>query len=256
MRVDLNSDLGESFGPWPMGDDEAMLSLVSSANIACGFHGGDPMVILRACRLARERGVAIGAHPGFLDLQGFGRRQIVGMSAAEIESFIAYQVGAVQALATLAGGRVSHVKVHGAMSNMACEDAVMAGAIAKAIKAVDPKLIFVVLPYSELEKAGAAAGLPMAMELFADRAYEESGLLMSRKKPGSVIHDADAAADNVLAMIRKQAITTASGRELPTRVDTICIHSDTPGAVAMARHIRARLDAAGVTIAPFASWIG
>ena len=255
MRVDLNSDLGESFGPWPMGDDAAMLSLVSSANIACGLHGGDPQVILKACRLALTHGVSIGAHPGFPDLQGFGRRQILGYSAEEIESFVAYQIGAVQALARMAGGRVSHVKAHGALSNMACEDAMMAGAIARAIKSVAPELIFVVLPFSELQRAGEAAGLRMAVELFADRGYEENGLLMSRKKPGSVIHDADAAADNVLAMIRNQAVTTGSGKLLPTRVDTICIHSDTPGAVAMARHIRARLDAAGVSIQSFADWI-
>lgn len=255
MRVDLNSDLGESFGPWPMGDDEAMLSLVSSANIACGFHGGDPQVILKACKLARERGVSIGAHPGFADLQGFGRRPILGLSAAELESMIVYQIGAVQALARMAGGAVTHVKIHGAMSNMACEDAGMAGAIARAIRIVDPTLIFVVLPFSELQKAGQAEGLPMAIELFADRAYEDNGLLMSRRKAGSVIHDADAAAENVLRMIRMQAVTTGSGKVMPTPVDTICIHSDTPGAVAMARHIRKRLDEAGVVIAPFASWI-
>lgn len=255
MRVDLNSDLGESFGPWPMGDDAAMLSLVSSANIAGGMHGGDPSVILNACRLAKDKGVSIGAHPGFPDLQGFGRRQILGYSAAEIEAFVAYQIGAVQALATMSGARVTHVKAHGALSNMACEDAAMAGAIARAIKAVDASLIFVVLPFSELAKAGEATGLRMAMEVFADRAYEESGLLMSRKKPGSVIHDADKAADNVLAMIADQAITTGSGRKLPTRVDTVCIHSDTPGAVVIARHIRSRMDSAGVAIQPFAGWI-
>ncbi|MCA0423036.1 MAG: LamB/YcsF family protein [Proteobacteria bacterium] len=255
MRVDLNSDLGESFGPWPMGDDAAMLSLVSSANIAGGLHGGDPTVILNACRLAVARDVSIGAHPGFPDLQGFGRRQILGFSAGEIEAFIAYQIGAVQALARMAGGRVTHVKAHGALSNMACEDAMMAGAIARAIRAVNSDLIFVVLPFSELARAGEAAGLRMAMEVFADRAYEDNGLLMGRKKPGSVIHDADAAAENVLAMIRDQAITTGTGRKMPTRVDTVCIHSDTPGAVAMARHIRARLDAAGVVITPFAAWV-
>lgn len=255
MRVDLNSDLGESFGPWPMGDDEAMLSLVSSANIAGGMHGGDPTVIFNACRLAVARGVAIGAHPGFPDLQGFGRRQILGFSAGEIEAFVAYQIGAVQALARMAGGRVTHVKAHGALSNMACEDAAMAGAIARAIRAVEPALIFVVLPFSELARAGEAAGLTLAMEVFADRAYEENGLLMARKKAGSVIHDADRAADNVLSMIREQAITTGAGRKLPTRVDTVCIHSDTPGAVAMARHIRARLDAEGVAITPFSNWM-
>ena len=255
MRVDLNSDLGESFGPWPMGDDDAMLSLVSSANIACGFHGGDPQVILKACQLARTKGVSIGAHPGFMDLQGFGRRPIQGLSAVEIESFVAYQIGAVQALAKMAGGQVTHVKIHGAMSNMACEDDGMADAIARAIKAVDPRLIFVVLPFSALERAGTRAELTMAMELFADRAYEDNGLLMSRKKPGAVLHDTEAVARNVLAMICNQAITTGSGKLLPTRVDTICIHSDTPGAVAMARQVRKALDEAKVTIAPFATWL-
>lgn len=177
------------------------------------------------------------------------------MSAGEIEAFVAYQIGAVQALATMAGGRVTHVKIYGAMSNMACEDDGMSDAIARAIKAVDSKLIFVVLPYSALQRAGERAGLTMAMELFADRAYEENGLLMSRKKPGSVIHDGDAAARNVLAMIKDQAITTGSGKKLPTPVDTICIHSDTPGAVAMARQVRKALDDAGVAIAPFATWL-
>ena len=255
MKVDLNSDLGESFGPWPMGDDEAMLDLVSSANIACGQHAGDPQVILNACKLALERGVSIGAHPGFADLQGFGRRQILGLSAGEIESLIAYQIGAVQALATMAGGAVSHVKVHGAMSNMACEDETMAEPIARAIKAVDSKLIFVVLPFSALHRAGEKHGLRMEIEVFADRAYEDNGLLMSRKKPGSVIHDAGAAVENVLTMIRKQGITTGSGKFMPTRVDTVCIHSDTPGAVSMARVIRRELDAEGIQVAPFATWV-
>lgn len=255
MRVDLNSDLGEGFGPWPMGDDAAMLGIVSSANVACGFHGGDPQVILNACKLAISHGVSIGAHPGFLDLQGFGRRPILGLTAGEVESFVGYQIGAVQALAKMAGGAVTHVKVHGAMSNMACEDDAMAGAIARAIKAVDSKLIFVVLPFSALQRAGEKEGLRMALELFADRAYEDNGLLMSRKKPGAVIHDSAAAIRNVLGMIKNQAITTGSGKIMPTRVDTICIHSDTPGAVAMARDLRLALDAAGVRIAPFADWV-
>lgn len=255
MRVDLNSDLGESFGPWPMGDDPAMLDLVTSANIACGFHGGDAQVMLKACRLAKARSVSIGAHPGFLDLQGFGRRQIIGLSAEEIETFVAYQIGALRAVAALAGAAVTHVKIHGAMSNMACEDQPMADAIARAIKGVDPDLIFVVLPFSALERAGEQAGLRMAMELFADRAYEDSGLLMSRKKPGSVLHDGAAAAANVLRMVTKQAITTGSGKVMPTRVDTICIHSDTPGAVVIARQVKDALVAAGVAIRPFASWL-
>lgn len=255
MRVDLNSDLGESFGPWPMGDDPAMLDLVSSANIACGFHGGDPQVMFRACKLAKTRGVAIGAHPGFLDLQGFGRRQIVGLSAEEIETFVAYQIGAIRGVAALAGAAVTHVKIHGAMSNMACEDETMAGAIARAIKGVDPKLIFVVLPFSALQRAGEKEGLRLAMELFADRAYEDSGLLMSRKKPGSVIHNGEAAAANVLRMVRQQAVTTGSGKVMPTRVDTICIHSDTPGAIVIARQVKQALVDAGIAIQPFSTWI-
>jgi len=255
MRVDLNSDLGESFGPWPMGDDPAMLDLVSSANIACGFHGGDPQVMLRACTLAKARDVSIGAHPGFLDLQGFGRRQIVGLSAEEVETFVAYQIGAIRGVAALAGARVTHVKIHGAMSNMACEDEGMAAAIARAIRGVDPDLIFVVLPFSALQRAGEKAGLRLAMEVFADRAYEDNGLLMSRKKPGSVIHDGAAAAANVLRMVRQQAVTTGSGKVMPTRVDTICIHSDTPGAIAMARQVRQVLVDASVAIRPFASWL-
>jgi UPF0271 protein len=255
MRVDLNSDLGESFGPWPMGDDSAMLDLVSSANIACGFHGGDPEVMLKACKLAKARGVSIGAHPGFLDLQGFGRRQIVGLSASEIETFVAYQIGALQGVARLAGGKVTHVKIHGAMSNMACEDDAMSAAIARAIKQVDPQLIFVVLPFSALQRQGEKEGLRLAIELFADRAYEDNGLLMSRKKPGSVIHDGKTAAENVVAMVRNQAVTTGSGKALPTRVDTICIHSDTPGAIAIARQVRQGLIDAGVAIRPFAEWV-
>lgn len=255
MRVDLNSDLGESFGPWPMGNDPAMLDLVSSANIACGFHAGDPQVMLKACRLAMASGVSIGAHPGFLDLQGFGRRPIIGLSPEEIESFVAYQIGALRGVAALAGARVTHVKVHGAMSNMACEDEAMAGAIARAIKGVDPALVFVVLPFSELQRAGEREGLRLALEVFADRAYDDNGLLMSRRKAGSVIHDGAVAAQNVLRMVREQAVTTGSGKKMPTRVDTICIHSDTPGALLMAQQVQQALLGAGVQIQPFATFL-
>jgi UPF0271 protein len=252
VRVDLNSDLGESFGPWNMGDDAGMLDIVTTANVACGFHGGDPEIMRATCEAAKARGVAIGAHPGFNDLQGFGRRQIVGLSAREIESLMAYQIGALQAMAAMAGHRVTHVKVHGALSNMACVDAAMAGALARAIKAVDARLFFIVIPLTALERAGEATGLKLAREVYADRAYEDDGTLVSRKKPGAVLHDPAAVAARVLRMVRDQAIVSVNGKRLPLSVDTVCIHGDSPGAVAMAKAVRAALTAAGVEISAFA----
>ncbi len=249
--VDLNSDLGESFGAWNMGDDAAMLDVVTTANVACGFHAGDPDTMLKTVESAKARGVAIGAHPGFHDLQGFGRRQIQGLSAREIEALVAYQIGALQAVATMAGHRVTHVKAHGALSNMAMLDAGMATALARAVRAVDPTLTFVVLPLTELERAGESANLPLAREIFADRAYEDDGTLVSRKKPGAVLHDPETVADRVLQMVQERAIVSVSGKRLPMPIDTVCIHGDSPGAVAMARAVRRRLDAAGVRIAPF-----
>ena len=251
MRVDLNSDLGESFGPWNMGDDAGMLGIVTTANVACGFHGGAPEIMRATCEAAKARGVAIGAHPGFNDLQGFGRRQIVGLSAREIEAMVAYQIGALQAMAAMAGHKVTHVKAHGALSNMACVDAAMAGALARAVKAVDPRLYFIVIPLTEIERAGEAAGLKLAREVYADRAYEDDGTLVSRKKPGAVLHDPAAVAARVLRMVQDQAIISVTGKRLPLSVDTACIHGDSPGAVAMARAVRAALTAAGVEIIPF-----
>ncbi len=252
MRVDLNSDMGESFGPWNMGDDALMLDIVTTANVACGFHGGDPDIMRATCEAAKARGVAIGAHPGFNDLQGFGRRQIVGLSAREIEALVAYQIGALQAMAVMAGHKVTHVKAHGALSNMACVDAAMAGALARAVKAVDARLVFVVIPLTQIERAGEAAGLKLAREVYADRAYEDDGTLVSRKKPGAVLHDPAAVARRVLQMVQDQAIVSVGGKRLKLAVDTVCIHGDTPGAVAMAKAVRAALTAAGVEIAPFA----
>ncbi|MBY0611598.1 MAG: LamB/YcsF family protein [Beijerinckiaceae bacterium] len=251
MHVDLNCDLGESFGPWPMGADEAMLELVSSANVACGFHAGDQDTMLKTARLARARNVAIGAHPGFDDLQGFGRRRVVGLSASEIETLIAYQIGALQAVAALAGHEVTHVKAHGALSNMACEEEAMATAIARAIKSVDPKLVFVVLPLSELEKAGEKAGLPMAREVFADRSYMDDGMLAPRSMKGSVLHDAAMVAERTWRMVADKGVVSLSGRFIPMRVDTICIHGDNAAAVALGQAVRSRLEAEGVAIEPF-----
>src|SRR2546430_5672809 len=192
--VDLNCDLGESFGPWEMGNDAAMIELATSVNVACGYHAGDADIMRHTVELAKARGVSVGAHPGYRDLHGFGRRPMPGLKSSEIENLIAYQIGALQAIATAAGHKVTHVKAHGALSNVACEDDTTAKAIASAIKAVDPNLIFVVLANSRLVQAGEAANLPMVHEVFADRAYEDDGSLVSRRKPGAVLHHAGAIA--------------------------------------------------------------
>lgn len=253
MKVDLNCDMGEGFGPWPMGDDEAMLDIVSSANIACGFHAGDPSIMFRTAEIAKRKGVAVGAHPGFNDLHGFGRRVIRGDSPAEIERMVAYQIGAMQAVAALAGHKVTYVKAHGSLNNMANEDEDLALAIARAIKGVDRNLINVCMPGLLMEKASEQLGIPIAREFFADRTYEDNGALTSRKKPGSVLHDADEAAERVLRTLQEGAVTTTSGKRIPIRIDTICVHGDEPSAVAMARTVRAKLEANGITIAPFAA---
>jgi 5-oxoprolinase (ATP-hydrolysing) subunit A len=250
--IDLNCDLGEGFGAWSMGDDTAMMEIATSVNIACGFHAGDPDIMHTTVKLAKSRGVAIGAHPGFRDLHGFGRRPVPGITASEIENLVAYQIGALQAVAALTGHKVTHVKAHGALSNVACEDDITARAIASAIKAVDPRLIFVVLANSKLADAGEAAGLPMAHEVFADRAYEDNGNLVSRKKPGAVLHDAATIADRVLRMAEDGAVVSVTGKVIKMRTDTVCIHGDTPGAVEIARGVRQRLESRGIAVAPFA----
>lgn len=251
MSIDLNCDLGESFGPWPMGNDAAMIDLVTSVNIACGFHAGDADTMRTTVDLAKQRGVSIGAHPGFHDLQGFGRRPIAGLSASEIENMVAYQIGALQAIATAAGHKVTHVKAHGALSNVACVDDMTANAIAAAIRAVDRKLMFVVLANSKLVDAGNKAGLPLVHEIFADRAYEDDGQLVSRKKPGAVLHDADAVAARVVRMVQDGAVTAASGKKIAMKMDTVCIHGDTPGAVEIGRKVRAALDAEKIPVRAF-----
>jgi 5-oxoprolinase (ATP-hydrolysing) subunit A len=251
MKVDLNCDMGEGFGPWPMGDDEAMLDIVSSANIACGFHAGDPSIMFRTAETAKRKGVAVGAHPGFNDLHGFGRRVIRGDSPVEIERMVAYQIGAMQAVAALAGHEVTYVKAHGALNNMANEDENLALAIARAIKGVDASLINVCMPGLLMERASEQIGVQVAREFFADRTYEDDGTLTSRKKPGSVLHDADTAAERVLRTLQDKAIITTSGKRIPIDVDTICVHGDEPSAVVMARTVRAKLEANGIEIAPF-----
>ena len=248
--IDLNADLGEGFGPWRMGDDAALLGLVTSANVACGFHAGDPDIMTRVLMQAREAGVAVGAHVAFPDLAGFGRR-ILPMSAAEIARAVAYQIGAAQALATFAGHRLSHVKAHGALANLAEHDAAVADAIAEATRAVDPSLTLLAIARSEQTRAGERAGLRVAHEIFADRAYANDGRLRARALPGAVIHDVDAVIARVRQMLAAQALVTIDGELLPTLIDSICVHGDTPQAVALAQALRQALEKDGVALRPF-----
>ena len=251
MTIDLNCDLGESFGAWQMGNDAAMIDLATSVNIACGFHAGDADTMRKTVQLAKTRGVSIGAHPGYRDLHGFGRRPVAGLSAAEIENLVAYQIGALQAVATLAGHKVTHVKAHGALSNVACEDDMTARAIASAIKAVDPSLKFVVLANTRLVTAGEAAGLPLVHEVFADRAYEDDATLVSRRKPGAVLHDTAQIAERVVRMVQDRAVVSVSGKTIKVQLDTVCIHGDTPGAVEIARAVREALKDSALEVRPF-----
>ncbi|MBE0412297.1 5-oxoprolinase subunit PxpA [Yoonia sp.] len=247
--VDLNSDMGEAFGPWAMGDDAALLDIVTSANIACGFHAGDPDVMARTMRTAVEKGVGIGAHPGFADLKGFGRRPLP-LPHDEIANAVAYQLGAAQAMARRAGGHVRHLKLHGALANMASVDAALARACYTAALAVDPDIVIMVLAATAMENVVRDLGCNWAGEIFADRAYEDDATLVNRSKPGAVLHDADVAAARILAMLNAGAIIAESGNHIPCRIDTICLHGDTPDAVAMARGIRKHLTDAGITLAP------
>ena len=246
-KVDLNSDMGEGFGPWPMGDDAALLRIVTSANVACGFHAGDPDVMARTMRTAVENGVGIGAHPGFPDLQGFGRRKME-VPPATLANMVRYQVGAAAAMAASVGGRLRHLKLHGALANMAAEDEAMARVCYEAALGVQPDLVVMVLAATEQERAARALGCAVANEIFADRAYEHDATLKDRRKPGAVIHDPARAAAREVEMVSEGAIVAESGRRIPTRIDTICLHGDTPEAVEIARAVRAALEAAGVAV--------
>ena len=246
-NVDLNCDMGESFGAWRMGQDEALLELVSSANIACGYHAGDPGTMARTVQCAVARGVALGAHPGLPDLQGFGRRNLA-VSADEARGMTLYQVGALSAFARAAGSRLRHVKAHGALYNMAARDPRLAEAIAGAVRDFDPELVLVGLSGSELIKAGQAAGLACASEVFADRGYEPDGSLTPRGLPGAMIEDEDQAVARVLRMVLEGRVAGRDGADLAIRADTVCIHGDQPKALAFARRLREALERAGVAI--------
>ncbi len=246
-QADLNCDMGESFGAYTIGADEAVMPSITSANVACGYHGGDPGVMRRTIRLARDAGVEVGAHPGFQDLQGFGRRDM-RVSPRDAEDLVLYQIGALAAIARSEGVRLSHVKPHGALYNMAVRDRSLADAIARAVAAFDPSLIFFALPNSELARAGEAAGLKVAFEGFADRAYEPDGSLTPRSRVGAVIHDLDAVVQRAVRLIVNGDVITSDGSTLAMHVDTICVHGDTPGAQTLARAIRTGLERAGVTV--------
>ncbi len=249
--VDLNCDCGEGFGIYAAGDDRAMLAIVTSCNVACGFHAGDPDIMAETFALARERNVAVGAHPGFADRAGFGRR-VLPVSEVEAERLVAYQIGAAAALAAQAGHRLTHVKPHGALSNLAMADAGLAAAIARASRAVDPDLAFLAVAGTALERAGEAAGLRTVREIYADRGYTDAGHLAPRSALGAVLHDVAEAAARAVRMVADGAVTSLGGRRVPVGIDSICVHGDTPGAVAMARAVRDALTTAGVVVAAFA----
>ena len=255
MKVDLNSDLGESFGNYRLGMDDRVLPLVTSANIACGFHAGDPAVMRKTIRLAMESGTALGAHPGLPDLVGFGRRKM-DVSPDDVYAMVVYQVGALAAFAKAAGGRLQHVKPHGALFNMAAKDSALAEAVAQAIYDVDSSLILYGLSGSESIRAGEKVGLYTASEVFADRSYQEDGSLTPRSKPGAMITDEAAAIRQVLSMVRDHQVTTLSGKVIPVKADTLCIHGDGEKALLFAQRIRQALQENGIEIAASGSFIG
>ncbi len=248
MKINLNADLGESFGAWKMGEDEALLQVVGAANIACGFHAGDPLVMRSTVRTALAAGVGLGAHPAYPDLQGFGRRPMK-MAPAELEAAVIYQVGALAGIAAAEGGRLIHVKPHGALNNQACEDAAMADTVARAVRAFDRELILLAPALSELFSAGERAGLQVASEIFADRAYTDAGTLVPRSQAGAVLHDDAEVVAHVQRMLDAGGIVALSGKRLPTPMHSICVHGDTPGAVGNARRLRTQLEAGGWQLA-------
>ena len=249
-HIDLNSDLGESLGAWTMGDDAAMLDLVSSANVACGFHAGDPVGLLKTLRAAAERHVVVGAHVAYRDLVGFGRRPM-DVPHAELVGDVIYQIGALQGLARAAGTTVRYVKPHGALYNTIAHDRAQAHAVIEAVQSMGRDLALVVLAGSPLAGWAREAGLTVIEEAFADRGYTPQGTLVSRREPGAVLHDAQAVAARMLQLVREGTVPAVDGSPVAVRADSICVHGDSPGAVAMARAVRARLQDAGVAIRPF-----
>lgn len=248
--VDLNADLGEGFGRYQCGDDEALLAIVSSANVACGAHAGDPEIMARTFLLAKQRGVSVGAHPGFPDLWGFGRRRIP-FTLGEIERLVAYQIGAAQALAAYSGHRITYVKPHGALTNLAEVDQDVATALARAVRAVDASLAILAPARCAQLTAAASLELKTVAEIYADRGYADNGTLLPRGTPGALIEGSASAAGRLLEMVRTDSIITAGGTFLPAEIGSVCVHGDSPHAVQTAKAVRVALENAGVRISAF-----
>ena len=255
FKVDLNSDLGESFGNYKLGCDEEVTKFVSSVNVACGFHAGDPLVMMKTLGLAKQNGAAVGAHPGYPDLQGFGRRKM-DCTPAELKAYTLYQLGALDAFCRAAGLRMQHVKPHGMMYNTIAVDEVRAMAVAEAIAEFDSSLIFLALAGSKMITAAEKCGLKTASEVFADRAYMPDGTLTPRSMEGSVIKDKDEAIARTVRMIKEGVVTAISGEDIPIRAESVCVHGDNPKAVEFVRTIRERLEAEGIAIAPIREVVG
>lgn len=250
MKVDLNCDMGESFGTYKLGYDEEVMPFITSINVACGFHASDPRIMLQTVNLAKQHHIAVGAHPSFPDLVGFGRRNMAA-SPEEIKADTIYQIGALWAICRSVGVNLQHVKPHGALYNMAATDIRIATAIAEAIHSVDPGLFMVCLGKSEMVEAARKTGIPYVEEAFADRAYTNDGTLVPRSRPGAVIHDINLVAERVLAMVKDRKITSIDGGEVPVTARTICVHGDTPGAVEMVKSIGTCLKSNGIAFEPF-----
>ena len=246
-KLNLNSDLGESFGAWKMAGDDAMLRIVNSANVACGYHAGDPLVMIKTAGLAKDHGVSIGAHPSFPDLQGFGRRRM-DVPAAELEAMLIYQIGALEACAQAQGTKVTHVKPHGALSNIACADRKVADAVARAVHRLDPSLILLAPAASQMAIAGKEIGLPVVEEIFADRAYLDDGNLVPRSRPDAMVHGAEASLAHVMRMVEESALISVTGKRIPVNPQSICVHGDNADAVATAQALRDGLEKAGYSL--------
>ena len=252
MRIDINADVGESFGAYAIGHDPGLMKSITSANVAAGFHAGDPSVLRATIRRAKAHGVAVGAHPSFPDLAGFGRREMV-MSPREAEDLVLYQIAAVAGVAHVEGVQLQHVKPHGALYNMASRDVALAGAVARAVAAFSHGLILLGPPGSELLKAGSALGLRVVGEAFADRAYEPDGSLVSRKKLGAIIHDVNVVVERGVKLAKDRTVVAIDGSIVHVKADTICVHGDTPGADELAAKLREALERSGVEVKPMAA---
>jgi UPF0271 protein len=247
MRININADIGESYGRYKIGNDEALMPLIGSANVACGMHAGDPGIMASTVRLAMANGVSIGAHPGFNDVWGFGRRQI-RMNPRDLEYLVTYQIGALQAIAGAQGGRVTHVKPHGALNNMAHDDPDYAEAIGRGIKAADRDLIYVANAGSEMTKAAQRLGLKVANESYVDRRYDDNGKMLARDRDDAVIRDANEAVEHVKRILDERALVSVSGKRIPVEVHTFCVHGDEPTAVALMKALRPSLKQAGIDV--------